>query len=208
MDAASKTPDAFWEDFYLTKRTTSTGKPTGALQRFAQDLPPGRSLDLGASHGDDVIWLAERGWQALGVDISPVATERARQRAATLDLADRAEFRAMDLSAAFPAGQFDLVTAFYFQSPLHLPRAKILGQAAQAVASGGHLLVISHAAPPPWSNHRQEDPFPTVESELEAIRYELANWTAVTAKLADRPAKLPSGETAMLQDTVIMLRRN
>ena len=81
MQDQAATPDAFWEEFYQTKRTTSTGQPSKTLARFATDLPPGTALDLGSSHGDDVIWLASLGWQALGVDISPVAVGRAARRA-------------------------------------------------------------------------------------------------------------------------------
>lgn len=55
-------PTVFWEEFYRTKRTSSTGRASSALQRIASGLTPGRALDLGASHGDDVIWLAGQGW--------------------------------------------------------------------------------------------------------------------------------------------------
>ncbi|MBK4217458.1 class I SAM-dependent methyltransferase [Paracoccus caeni] len=208
MQDQAATPDAFWEEFYQTKRTTSTGQPSKTLARFATDLPPGTALDLGSSHGDDVIWLASLGWQALGVDISPVAVGRAARRAEEQDLSDRARFEARDLSVDFPAGQFDLVTAFYFQSPVHLPRAEIVGRAARAVAPGGHLLVVAHGAPPPWANHSQSEPFPTVESELAAAGYNPTDWTVVEAKLVDRPAKTPSGDQVTLQDTIIILRRN
>ncbi|GGH44450.1 hypothetical protein GCM10011341_03770 [Frigidibacter albus] len=119
-------PEAFWEEFYLTKRTSSSGRATAALQRIAGALTPGLSLDLGASHGDDVIWLAQQGWQARGCDISEVAIERARTRAAELGLAQRAQFERCDLSVSLPGGAFDLITALYLQSPVVLARAAIL----------------------------------------------------------------------------------
>ena len=44
-------------------------------------MAPGTSLALGSGEGGDVMWMASRGWQATGVDISPTAGERARQDA-------------------------------------------------------------------------------------------------------------------------------
>ena len=91
-------PKAYWEEFYQTKRTKSSGTPSGILVRVTTDMAPGRALDLGSSNGDDVIWLAEQGWDAVGVDISETACERARGRAETLDLKGTATFEAMDLT--------------------------------------------------------------------------------------------------------------
>ena len=48
------------------------------------DLPPGRALDVGSGEGADALWLAGRGWQVLGTDVSQVALDRA---AAAVDAA-------------------------------------------------------------------------------------------------------------------------
>ena len=45
----------------------------------ADGLAPGRALDLACGEGRNAIWLAERGWQATGVDFSKVGLEKARQ---------------------------------------------------------------------------------------------------------------------------------
>lgn len=202
-------PHAFWEDFYLTRRTGASGRPSGALLRYAGDLPAGTALDLGSSHGDDVLWLAGQGWQTRGVDISATATERAARRAAGLGLAERARFEARDLARGLPEGRFDLVTALYLQSPVELPRADILRQAARRVAVGGHLLVVAHAAPPPWAGEGARDAeFPTVEGELGAIAADPAEWTTRVASVVDRKAVGPDGAEAILRDTVVMLRRD
>lgn len=201
-------PEAFWEDFYRTKRTTSSGRPSSVLVALAADLEPGTALDLGASHGDDVFWLAARGWEALGVDISEVAMGRARARAAELGLSDRARFERRDLAAGLPEAVFDLVTAFFLQSPVDLPRAEVLRAAAGCVAPGGHLLVVAHAAPPPWAPaEAKRGEFPTVESELDAIGAAPGDWQVKVAEVRARAGTGPEGETAELLDTVVLLRR-
>ncbi|AZY95040.1 class I SAM-dependent methyltransferase [Paracoccus sp. Arc7-R13] len=201
-------PATFWEAFYLTRRTSSNGRATAALQRIAADLTPGLSLDLGASHGDDVIWLARQGWQARGCDISDTAIARARTRAADEGLEHRAQFERCDLSAAFPQGAFDLITALYLQSPVALARAAILAQAAARLRPGGHLLVLSHAAPPPWSPEATPSTiFPTLAEDLAAIGAPAPGLEVLEARIVTRPGRGPDGAEAMLEDNLVLIRR-
>jgi SAM-dependent methyltransferase len=52
------------------------------IERAAADgTPPGRALDLGCGTGTTSIYLAEHGWQTLGVDFAPNAIRRARRKA-------------------------------------------------------------------------------------------------------------------------------
>lgn len=201
-------PAAFWEKFYLTKRTSSSGRATAALQRIAAGLTQGLALDLGASHGDDVIWLAQQGWQARGCDISETAIARAHARAVTLGLESEAQFERCDLSVAFPEGEFDLITALYLQSPVALARAAILRQAAGRLRSGGHILVLSHATPPPWSLEATPSTiFPTLDEELAAIGAQTAELEVITAEIVTRPARGPDGREAMLEDNLVLMRK-
>ncbi|WP_228069557.1 class I SAM-dependent methyltransferase [Marivivens aquimaris] len=203
-------PKAYWEEFYQTKRTTSSGTPSGILVRVTTDMAPGRALDLGSSNGDDVIWLAEQGWDAVGVDISETACERARGRAETLELKGTATFEAMDLTERQPEGPFDLVTALFFQSSFDFPRGEILNKVSKLVAKGGTLLIVAHASAPPWASEEMKErakSFPTIESELTDLQATEDDWEFVQVGIATRPAKSPEGEHAQLEDTVIHLRR-
>lgn len=201
-------PTVFWEEFYRTKRTSSTGRATSALQRIASGLTPGRALDLGASHGDDVIWLAGQGWQARGCDISETAIVRARARANALGLLETAQFERCDLSVAFPQGGFDLITALYLQSPVTLARTAILRRAAEHLRPGGHLLVVSHAAAPPWSPQATPSTiFPTIGDELAAIGAPTAELEVMTAEVVTRHGKGRDGAEAVLEDNLVLVHR-
>lgn len=202
-------PAAFWEEFYLTKRTASTGRATAALQEIVTDLTPGLALDLGSSHGDDAIWLAQQGWQARGCDISAIAVTRARTRAAALGLEQQVQFERCDLSVALPEGEFDLITAVFLQSPVDLARAAILGQAARQLRCGGHLLVLSHAAPPPWSPEATPSTiFPTLAEELAATAAPKPGLKVITAKVVTRTARGPDGTEAMVKDNLVLVRKS
>jgi SAM-dependent methyltransferase len=78
-------------------------------------LAPGRAVDLGCGTGANVLFLAENGFDAVGVDFSPVAVEQAQRAARRHGLADRARFVVGDVTAhGIPGadGPFDLVVAY------------------------------------------------------------------------------------------------
>ncbi|MEJ6488167.1 methyltransferase domain-containing protein [Leucobacter sp. USCH14] len=212
-NAALTDPIASWEDRYGSSYRVWTGRVNRTLADVASGWTPGRSLDLGSGEGGDVHWLAERGWDATGIDLSTTAVARARAVALEREL-ERARFITADLGewcddpAAVEGGAepFDLVTASFFQSPVELPRERILRAAAGRVAPGGRLVLIAHAAAPQWSPHHGED-FPTPESELEALELPGDAWGIEVAEVREREGRGPDGAPHLLSDSVVVVRK-
>jgi SAM-dependent methyltransferase len=106
------------------------------------ELPPGRALDVACGEGRNAIWLAERGWDVVGIDFSGVAIERARARSAELGVA--VAFTVDDvLVAPLEARTFDLVLIAYLQLP-PAERVVVLERSAAAVAADGTFLLVGH----------------------------------------------------------------
>jgi 2-polyprenyl-3-methyl-5-hydroxy-6-metoxy-1,4-benzoquinol methylase len=57
------------------------GQPNRFLVAETEALTPGGAIDLGCGEGRNAIWLAVRGWQATGVDLSEVGLMKARELA-------------------------------------------------------------------------------------------------------------------------------
>lgn len=132
--------DTFWDSKYRAQDKLWSGNANGVLVAETSSLPPGRALDVGCGEGADARWLAERGWQVTGVDVSQVALDRAA--AVSGDLPVR--WVRLDLATNAPAGgSYDLVSAQYFPLPRSEgdPAARGL---LDAVAAGGTLLVAGH----------------------------------------------------------------
>lgn len=201
----------FWEERYASRPQVWSGRANQVLVDLVSGFAPRTALDLGCGEGGDAVWLAQQGWQVTAVDISTTAVERGRAAAADLGVpADRITWVAQDLAEWSPGGTFDLVSAFFLQSPVELPRDEILRRAAGAVAPGGYLLLVTHAAPPPWAtaldSHHHD--FHTPEEELEALGLHLTEWEALVAETRRRSATGPDGQPAELEDAIVLARRH
>ncbi|MDM7893180.1 class I SAM-dependent methyltransferase [Curtobacterium caseinilyticum] len=217
VDAPDRTTAAsaqdWWEARYAERDGIWSGRVNDVLAGVAADLPRGgaRALDLGCGEGGDVVWLAEHGWTATGVDLSSTAVARAALAAEVAGVADRTAFVAADLGTWEPAAgaRFDLVTASFLQSwPVEIPRDEILRRATGFVAPGGHLLVTAHAAPPhadlpeEFRSYR----FPSPEQDLAALRLD-DGWEVLVAEGRPRTSTGRDGERHETVDSVVLVRR-
>jgi SAM-dependent methyltransferase len=131
-----------WDSRYASSERLFSTEPDGTLAELAQDLAPGRALDLGAGEGRNSLWLARRGWDVTAVDQSGVALgrlaaeARRQELAVTTVVADMNEYLAA-------AGQFDLVVLANLH-PTPKERATMLAAAADSLSPGGHLFVVGH----------------------------------------------------------------
>lgn len=205
---SNDSPKDFWETRYADSERVWSGRVNPTMSSLVADLTPGRALDLGCGEGGDVLWLARQGWQALGVDISETAVARARAHAAQEDLGTgSANFLVADLPGDMPDGPYDLITASFLQSPVELDRHRILRAAADRVEVGGHLILISHAAAPPWAEHSHEpQAMPTLEGDMQALHPQQL-WTVEIGEIRRRDVVGPDGQDATLEDVVILAQR-
>ncbi|WP_152364721.1 class I SAM-dependent methyltransferase [Microlunatus speluncae] len=201
----------FWEGHYGASERVWSGRPNRVLVDVVSGLPAGRALDLGCGEGGDAIWLAQQGWQVTGLDVSTTAIGRARAAATTAGVAESITFAATDLAVWTGAGEHhDLVSACFFHSPVEVDRSAILRRAADTLAPGGHLLIVSHGAFPPWSKHDHDHDdyqFLSPQQEVAELALTHADWETLIAEDRSREATGPNGETALLTDVVVLLRR-
>lgn len=195
----------FWDDRYREKGAIWSGNVNAPLAGSVEPLEPGTALDLGCGEGADAVWLAGRGWRVTAVDVSSVALERTAAAAAEHGVGDLVATERHDFDRSFPSGSYDLVSAQYLHSPIEFDRQRVLRDAAGAVAADGHLLIVEHAAPPPWSRHRRT--FPTAAETLGTLSLDPAEWDLLQAGISERETVSPDGEPATLQDNVIFARR-
>lgn len=201
---------AYWDERYRSQARLWSREPNRYLVSEASGLDPGTALDAGCGEGADAIWLAERGWQVLAVDLSAVAVQRAAANAAAAGdrVASRIDWQQADLTGWDPGrDRFDLVSSQY----LHLPpgqREPLIQRLAAAVRPGGALLVCAHH---PSDLHttirRPQQPELFFTGDEIAALLDPARWQVVTNAAPERTATDPEGRSVTIRDTVLRARR-
>ena len=90
-------------------------RPHPLLAENTHLLTGGRALDIACGRGQNAIWLAERDYEVLGVDISRKALGAAAACARERGLEERIRFERVDLDDwELPGSAFDLICVFRF----------------------------------------------------------------------------------------------
>ena len=126
-----------WDERYATGEYTARTWVTPFLEEWVPSIPPGRALVVACGPGRNALYLAEQGFEVVGVDISEVAIDRARQSAADRGL--DTQFVVADLDRFQPdRGAFDLIRVIRYRSLDLWPRL------VDALAPDGWILAEHH----------------------------------------------------------------
>ncbi|CAN5379740.1 class I SAM-dependent methyltransferase [soil metagenome] len=204
-DATDFFTEAFWDDRYDSAEKIWSGSPNPHLVTYASDLRAGTALDVGSGEGTDAIWLAHRGWQVTGLDLSNVALRKAAERAAQdgVETAQRITWKQIDLLADEVSGAYDLVSAQF----MHLPRPALRTvhrSLATAVAPGGTLLIVGHH---PVDHHfsREREAFPDILFTAEQVAELLdpSEWQLIETFTHARTQIDAEGASVAMHDAVL-----
>ena len=117
-----------------------THQPNRLLVETVSTLPPGRALDIAMGEGRNAVYLASRGWDVTGFDVSDEALRQATDRARKAGVGIRVSLVG---SEKFDYGrdQWDLIVLSYAFAPVRDPA--YVERLRQALKPGG-LLVFEH----------------------------------------------------------------
>jgi SAM-dependent methyltransferase len=174
-------PHRDWNSSYAAGELPwDTGVPDENLIEMAKHISAGRALDIGCGTGTNAIWLAQNGFDVLGVDVAPLAIDKARAKAGATP---RVRFEVRDFLVAPPAGGFDFV---FDRGCFHVfdeqaERARFAAGVAALLAPGGRWLSLigsTEGAPrdtgPPRRSAR--DVTAALEPALEIVELRGANF--------------------------------
>src|SRR5262245_4193792 len=148
-------------------------------------LPLGRALDVGCGTGTNAIWLAQHGYEVLGVDLAPLAIEKAR---AKLPPGLSCRFATLDFLAEKPeGGPFQLVfdRGCFHVFEASADRAKLAAQVATVLAPEGMWLsLIGSTEGPP---REMGPPRRSLRDVADAIEPHLEILSVRSAEFRDLP---------------------
>ena len=161
----------FWNERYEINQTPwDLGEPAPPLADFLagpEGPSGGKILVPGCGRGHDALYLAEKGFEVVGIDFAPSAVEYCRQQAAERGLDSRAHFEQHDmfkLPRIFE-GAFDFAfehTCYCAIDPALRPQyAEVIHD---ILKPGGKLLAVF------WAHKREGGPpYRTTAGEIEVL---------------------------------------
>lgn len=184
-------PHPPWNESYASGQLPwDTGQPEPLLVEFVASgsIKPSPTLEIGAGTGTNAIWMAECGFDVLGVDLSPLAVERARAKMEGRALPCR--FAALDfLAATPPGGPFQFV---FDRGCFHVfdetgEREQFVSQVAALLEPGGlWLSLIGSTEGPPREigppRRSAREVTLAIEPALEIVELRSAEFSGINAR--------------------------
>jgi SAM-dependent methyltransferase len=148
-----------WEDAYKTSPPWDIGRPQPAFVELvgAGELNTGGVLDVGCGTGENALYLAEKGFSVVGVDLSTRAIDAAKAKAIERKL--KVDFRiANALSLDFKNGYFDnAIDSGLFHTFDDSDRVDFVREIARVLKTDGRyfMLCFSDKEPTNWGGPRR-----------------------------------------------------
>ncbi len=133
---------SFWDDRYAVDHFVFGTEPNVFLAEHSH-LLAGPVLSISEGEGRNAVFLASRGLDVLGVDLSAVALEKARNLAQSRGVKIRTE--CADLATYEPnAGRYGAVVSIFAHLPLVI-RGRLYPLLERSLVPGGILLMESYS---------------------------------------------------------------
>jgi len=122
-----------WDERYQNTWEGEVREPASFLKENLLKLPKGKALDLAMGVGQNAIFLAQNGYEVVGVDSSPVVVEKAKAYAQEKGVSIRA-IKADLATYTLPGNEYDVILNFYFLERRLIPQIK------KALKKGGMVM--------------------------------------------------------------------
>ncbi|WLP90610.1 class I SAM-dependent methyltransferase [Gordonia sp. NB41Y] len=183
----------YWESHWDGAASEAPSNPYVA--EAVRGLTPGRALDAGCGAGAEAIWLAARGWQVTGADISGRALAAAAERADAATGIEPITWIETDVSTWQPDDRWDLVMTNYAHPAT--PQLDFYRHISDWVAPSGVLLIVGHRHVPDAAHHHthshspEDQPPEKATATIAGITGVLApeNWRIDVAEECERTVR-------------------
>ena len=128
---------------YASKTPGFSTKPNALLVSAVEDTKPGRALDVGMGQGRNSVFLAIRGWDVTGFDVSDEGLAVARRNAEAAGVKLQALMTSNE-AFDFGEGRWDLIVITY--EPFPLTDKSYVARLARALRPGGRVVIESFAS--------------------------------------------------------------
>ena len=173
----SKDKKAKWDKLYSNSKFIYGKAPSKFLSQSYQFIPFGSSvLDLGMGEGRNAVFLAQKGYQITGVDLSNIAVKKAQLLAKEFGVKIKTIVANLQ-DYEFPENSFDSIICFYWVD------RKMLKRIHKWLKPGGVIIyegyTLKHRAqekePDPVSYYLEEAELLKLFKDYKILKFEEAN---------------------------------
>ncbi len=194
---------ARWDARYAAADEVWSSAPHMSFAAVAEELPPGRALDVACGEGRHGLYLAERGWQVTAADFSAVGIEKARQRGVQRGLS--LDWQNVNVCRhAFAPCAYDLVLVIFLHTP-PAERTAWLANAKAAVREGGTFFYLGHD-PSNVTLGAGGPQDPRLLPAVDEIVASLPEFEVLCADVVERPAAADTGHGVRAQAAGVFAR--
>ena len=128
-----------WDDRYAKDGWAFGTEPNDFLRQEAHRIPPGRVLCLGEGEGRNAVFLAEEGYEVVGVDRSQVGLDKAQAFAQEREVFVETVVSSVE-DFDLTEGEWQGIISVFFHLPVEL-RKKVHQAVVKGLAPGGILIL-------------------------------------------------------------------
>ena len=132
-----------FDRIYASDRPSFSQNPSTVLVEAIEGVKPGRALDIAMGQGRNALFLAQRGWEVTGFDISNEGLNVARANAKKAGISLNAQLSSIE-DFNYGDAQWDLIALVYVPNVAHEGNA--MRTLTRALKPGGLLVMESFAS--------------------------------------------------------------
>jgi SAM-dependent methyltransferase len=188
-----------WDERYALEGWAFGTDPNDFLRQEAHRIPPGRVLCLGEGEGRNAVFLAEQGYEVVGVDRSQVGMDKAQGLAHARGVFIETVVSSIE-DFDLTEGEWQGIISIFFHLPPEL-RTKVNKAVVRGLAPGGILILESFTPQqlslgtggPPHADRLVS--LATLEEEFEGLKFLVAQET----EREIHEGRMHSGRSAVAQ---------
>jgi 2-polyprenyl-3-methyl-5-hydroxy-6-metoxy-1,4-benzoquinol methylase len=184
QQAGSGGPAAIFDKIYSSAEPPFNAEPSAFLTRAVENVVPGKALDVAMGQGRNSLFLARKGWQVTGYDLSSVGLSKAQESAAKAGL----KIETVHKSHAdfdFGTDRWDLVVMVF--PGTSMDDLELLRKIKASMKKGAMIVVEQFNAPPGEGAKGPANALFGTFQEFRVVRYEdvpdISDWGKMKARI-------------------------
>ena len=169
QQAGKENPAAIFDKIYASEAPPFNAEPSAFLARAVDGVAPGKALDIAMGQGRNSLFLARKGWQVTGYDVSSVGLSQAQAAASKAGLKiETAQKSHADFD--FGADRWDLVVMVF--PGTSMDDVELLRKIKASMKKGAMIVVEQYNAPPGEGAKGPANALYKTFDEFRVVRYE------------------------------------